>query len=68
MTVNLYIVACLHDINTVEHVKETLSFDGHGEFVIEYVEEDVCSTLVRHRDGKVINLAFEDNTIAVNPT
>jgi hypothetical protein len=68
MTVDLYVVACLDDINTIEHVEETLSFDRHGEFVIKHVKKDVCSTLVWRHDGKVINLAFEDNTIAVNRT
>jgi hypothetical protein len=66
MTDDLDVVASLDDINTVEHVEETLAFDGHCQFVIEHVQEDVRSTWVWGCDGKVVNLAFEDDTIAVN--
>ncbi len=66
MTVDLDVVASLDDINTVEHVKKTLAFDGHRQFVIEHVQEDVRSTWVWGCDGKVVDLAFEDDTIAIN--
>ncbi len=65
MTVGLYIVSCLCDIDTIEHVKETLSFHRHCELVIQHVEKDVCSTLVWCRNSKIINLTHKDNTSAV---
>ena len=60
------IVAGLCDIDTIEHVKETLPFEGYPEFIIDHVEEDVCSFLVRGGDGEVVDLAFEDNSFSCN--
>ncbi len=66
MTVDLYIVSPLCDIDAVEHVEETLLFHGHCKLVIQHVEKDVCSTLVRCRDSEVIDLTHKDNTSAVD--
>jgi len=64
MAINFDIVAGLCDIDTIEHVKETLPFEWDPEFIINHVEEDVCSVLVRSGDGKVVDLSFEDNSIS----
>ena len=64
MAINFDIVAGLSDVDTIEHVKETLPFEWDPEFIIHHVEEDVCSFLVRSGDGKVVNLSFEDNSIS----
>ena len=56
MAINFDIVAGLCDIDTIEHVKETLPFEGYPEFIIDHVEEDVCSFLVRGGDGGVVDL------------
>ncbi len=39
MAINFDIVASLCDIDTIEHVKETLPFEWNPEFVIDRVEE-----------------------------
>jgi hypothetical protein len=46
VTINLDVVLCLHDINAIEHIREALSFDGHGKFFVEHIEEDIGSVLV----------------------
>ncbi len=66
MTVDLCIVSRLCDVNTIEHVKETLSFHWHCELVIQHVEKDVCSTLVWCCNSEVIDLMHKDNTSAVD--
>jgi hypothetical protein len=66
MAINFDIVAGLCDVDTIEHVKETLPFEWDPEFNIDHVEEDVCSSLVRSGYGKVVNLLFEDNSIFRN--
>ena len=66
MAINFDIVAGLCDIDTIEHVKETLPFEWYPEFIIDHVEEDVCSFLVRSGDGEVVDLSFEDNSISRN--
>ncbi len=45
---------------------ETLSFDRHGEFVVQQIEEYVGGMLVRNGDGKVVNLSHEDDAGAVD--
>ena len=66
MAVDFDVVPCLCHINTIEHVEETLSFDRHGESVIQQIEEYVGGMLVRSGDGEVINLSHEDDTVAVD--
>ena len=66
MAINFDIVAGLCDVDTIEHVKETLPFEWYPEFIIDHVEEDVCSFLVRSGDGEVVDLSFEDNSISRN--
>jgi hypothetical protein len=66
VTVNFHVMSSLDNINTIEHVKETLLFDGHCQFVVEYVQEDVRSLWIWGCDCKVVNLSFEDNTVPVN--
>ena len=64
MAINFDIVAGLRDVDTIEHVQKTLSFEWYSKFVIEHIEEDVCSFLVRCGNGEVVNLSFEDNSIS----
>ncbi len=42
--------------------------DGHGEFLVKHVEEDVSGALVGRGDGKVVNLLFEDDAFAIDKT
>jgi hypothetical protein len=59
-------MSSLDNINTIEHVKDTLSFDGHCQFVVEHVQEDICSLWIWGCNCNAINLLFEDNTVPVN--
>ncbi len=66
VTVNLDIVPRLDDINAVEHVEEALVLNRHCEFLIEHIKKDIGSTLVRGPNGKVVDLSFKDNTVAID--
>ncbi len=66
MAINFDIVASLCDVDTIEHVKETLPFEWNPEFVIDRFEEDVCSSIVGSGYGKVVDLSFKDNSISRN--
>ncbi len=65
VTINLDIMFGLYYINTIEHIKEALSFDRHGQLLVKHVEEDVCHALVRGRDRKVVDLTHKDDTFVV---
>jgi hypothetical protein len=60
------VVARLNNINAIEHAEETLSFQRDFEFIVNHVEEDVCSLFVGSSNGKVVNLAFEDYAFTIN--
>ena len=66
MAINFDIVAGLCDVDTIEHVKKTLPFEWDPEFIIDHVEENVCSSLVGSGYGEVVDLLFEDNSISRN--
>jgi hypothetical protein len=66
VTVNLDIVPRLNDINAVEHVEEALALIRHCEFLIEHIKKDIGGTLVRGPNGKVVDLSFKDNPVAIN--
>ena len=67
MAVDFNVVAGLNNVDTVEHVDETLPFDERDlEFIINHVEEDVHSSFVGSSNGEVVDLAFEDNLFTIN--
>ena len=66
VVVDFNVVARLNNVDTVEHVEETLLFERDLEFIIDHVEEDVCSSFVRSSNGKVIDLAFEDYLFTID--
>ena len=68
MTVDLYVMSCLCNIDTIVHVEEALWFHGHRELFVLHVEEDISRTWVRCRDSEVIHLAHEDDTNAIDIT
>ena len=68
MDVNFDVVSHLCNIDTIVHVQEALAFHGHRELVVKHAEEDVSGTLVRCRNSKVIHLAHEDDTNAIDST
>jgi hypothetical protein len=68
VTVNLDIVSHLDNINAVEYVKEVLALNRHCEFLIKHIKKDIGGTLVLGPNGKVNNLSFKDNLVAINNT
>ncbi len=65
MTVDLNVGSCLDNVDTIEHVEKALSLDGHGELLIEHIKEDIGSTLVWGCNGKVVDLSFKENLLAI---
>ncbi len=66
VAINLNVVPRLCDVDTIKHIQQTLSLKGNGQLVIYEIEEDVGSFLIRGGDGKFLNLAFEDDSLAGN--
>ncbi len=66
MTVDFDIIPCLRHISPIKHVKKPLAFDWHREAVVQEVHEDVSSALIGGSNGKVIDLAHEDNAGVVD--
>ncbi len=66
MAVNFDVVLCLDNVDAIEHVQEALALDGHGEFLVKHAEKDIHSLLVGGCNRKVVDLAHEHNTFAVN--
>ncbi len=66
VTVNFDIAPHLDDINAIEHVEEALALNRHCEFLIKHIKKDIGGTLVRGTNGKVIDLSFKDNLVAIN--
>jgi hypothetical protein len=66
MTVKFDIMFRLYHIDTVEHVKEPLTFNWHCQLVVQEVHEDVGCVLVWGSDGKIIYLSHEDNAFPVD--
>jgi hypothetical protein len=56
----------MSDVNTVKHIQQPLTFQGNRQLVVGEVEKDVGHFLIRGRDGKIVNLTFEDNPFASN--
>ena len=66
MAVNFDVIAGLCNVDTIEHVKKTLTFKWDREVVVYHVKENVSRTFVGRSNGKIVNLAFEDNTLIFN--
>ena len=66
MAVNFNIVAGLNNVDTVEHVKETLLFERDLEFIVNHIKEDVRSSFIGSSNGEVVDLVFEDNSFTIN--
>ena len=64
----LDVVSCLKDIVAIVHVEVTLTFDRLRKFFINEVHEDVGGVGVGSSDGKVVDLAEKQNTVAVDIT
>ncbi len=60
------VVPCLCDVDTIKHIQQSLSLKGNGQLVIYEIEEDVGSFFIRGGNGKIVNLAFEDDSLAGN--
>jgi hypothetical protein len=54
------------NVNTIIHVKVSLAFDWYFELVVDEIEKDVRSLCIWSCDGEVVNLTFEENTVAVD--
>jgi hypothetical protein len=67
MAVNFHIMTGLRDVNTIEHIQETLSFEGHQEDVVDHIQQDVLGTRVGGCNCKVVNLSLENDAVAVHP-
>ena len=68
MTINLDVVTGLHDVDAIKHVEEALPFEGNLELVIDQIQENIYSAFVGCSDGKVVDLSFEDDTLAGDST
>ncbi len=66
VTVNFDIVPHLDNINAVEHVEEALVLNRHCEFLIKHIKKDIGDTLVQCPNGKVVDLLFKDNPVAID--
>ncbi len=66
MAVDFDVVLCLDNVDAIEHVQEALTLDGHGQFLVKHVKKDISSPLVGGCNRKVVNLAHEHNTFAVD--
>ena len=66
MAVDFNVVARLNNVDAIEHVEETLPFQRDFYFILNHVEEDVCSLFVGSSNGKVVDLAFEDYAFTIN--
>ncbi len=66
MAVDLDIVLGLDNVDAIEHIQKALPFDGHGELFVKHVKENVQCTLVGGSNGKVVNLALENDAFAIN--
>jgi hypothetical protein len=58
VTLDYDVVACLGNVNTIEHVKEALSFQRNRKSAINQVKKDVHSLLIQGSYGKFINLCL----------
>ncbi len=65
---NPNVITCLNDVHAIIHVLKALSCYRDGELIVNLVEKNVCCPLVRDRDGKVVNLPFEDDFLSLNGT
>ncbi len=66
VAVDFNVVLCLHDIDSVEHIKQALAFDRHSQLFIQHIEEYIGSALIWSTDGEVVDLTHEDDAFAVN--
>ncbi len=66
MTVDFDVGTGLNNVDAVEHVQEALAFYWHRELLIEHIHKDVGGTVVGSSNGKVIDLRFEDDSLAVD--
>ena len=63
---DLDVVSGLEDVHTIEHIDEAHTFERVGQGVVDHVEKDVGGGLVRSCDGEVVDLAFENDAVAVD--
>ncbi len=68
MAINFDVVPGLEDVDTIEHVQETLSLEWDRELIIDKVKEDIGCLLVWGSNSKVIALLFEYNALASDDT
>ncbi len=68
MAIDFDVVPGLEDIDTIEHVQETLLLEWDRELIIEEVKEDIGCLLFWGSNSKVINLPFEYNALASDDT
>jgi hypothetical protein len=66
VAVDIDVVSRLSDFNTVKYTQQPLTFQGNRQLVVDKVEKDVSRFLIRGRDGKIVNLTFEDNPFDSN--
>ncbi len=63
MAINFDVVPGLEDVDTIEHVQETLSLEWDRKLIIKEVKEDIGCLLVWDSNSKVIDLSFEYNAL-----
>jgi hypothetical protein len=63
---NFNVVTSLEDIYAIIHVKVSLTLHWNREFVVDEIQEDVGSQFVGSGDGKVVNLAFQEDLFTVD--
>ncbi len=56
----------MEDIYAIIHVKVSLTLHWNREFVVDEIQEDVGSQFVRSGNGKVVNLAFQEDSFSVD--
>ena len=66
MAIDFDVVPGLEDVDTIEHVQETLSLKWNRELFVEQVQENIGSLLIWGGNSKVIDPSFEYNTLASN--
>jgi hypothetical protein len=56
----------LEDIYAIIHVEVSLTLHWNREFVVDEIQEDVGSQFVGSGNGKVVDLAFQEDSFSVD--
>ena len=62
----LDVIPSLKNVHTVEHVHQSHAFEREYEYIVNQIEGDIGGQFVWSSDREVVDLAFEQDTFAID--